>query len=1037
MKLPEFGVKRPVMTMMVFMAILVIGVVALIQLPIDLMPKIELPTMAVITQYRGASAEDVETLVTKVIESRVATVPHIKDVVSNSEEGVSAVTMRLEWGTNLDEIANDIRERMDFAKRFLPEDVEDPMLIKFDISMFPVLLLGATADESYSQLHRLIDKKLCDSLKRVSGVASTTIIGGEQREIHVNIDRQRLKAYHLSVNQIIGLLAAENLSQPAGNVKMGRISYVLRVPGEFNNVDEIKDVVVGNIKGTPIYLRDVAEVEDSFKDIDHRVRINRKKGLMVMIQKESDANTVNVADNITKALPELIKKLPSDINVFIAMDMSDFIKRSVNNLTETIAWALLFVILVVFFFLREIRGSIVVAVTIPFSLIIAFIFLFVGDYTINIMSLSAIAIAIGMVVDDAIVVYENTYRHRTVIGESRQEASIFGASEVGLAVTAATITNMAIFLPIFFVPGITGIIFKELALVIILCLGASLFAALTFTPMLSSRIMRTSRTPKVRKGVLKKIHSCSENLFERITGIYKNSLQWSLAHRKITLGLGFGIFILSLLMLRIVGTEFVPTMDRSEVMGNVELPIGTRVEATDKVMNQIEEIFEKEIPERELIFARCGISESGMGSMMGGMRSDTNTIMVGGTLVPKNKRKRTNEEISYLLGKEVSKIPGIKTVDFSSQEMTQMSAGGEKPVSVEIYGEDIGKTDDMALEIKELMENIQGITDVSISRVGGKPEFWVEVDRKKASALGLNMAQISNTLRTKFYGRTATRFREGGKEYNMFIRLKEADRQSLEDIYDTFVISPLGKQIPVKSIATIVEKTGPLSLERKGQERVVYVGGGLYKRPLGAVVKDLKRGLSEISIPEDIEIKIAGSAEEQAESFRYLFLALLLGIVLVYMVMAAQFESLLDPFIIMFSVPFAITGVIWALVITGETLNLVSYVGMIMLIGIAVKNAIVLVDYINILRARGISMKEAILTGGQNRLRPVLMTAFTTILALLPLALGRGEGSEIWSPLAVSVIGGLFVSTVITLIFVPTLYSLMEEKVKKNNKKAY
>ena len=445
MKLPEFGVKRPVMTMMVFLGILVIGIVALSQLPIDLMPKIEFPTMAVITQYRGASADDVETMVTKVIETRVATVSHIKEVTSTSEEGLSVVTMAFEWGTNLDEIANDIRQGIDFAKRYLPEDIEDPMLVKLDLSMFPVLLLGATADESYFQLHRLIDKNLCDPLKRVPGVASTTIMGGEQREIHVNLDRHRLEAYHLSVDQVTGLLATENIAQPVGNIKMGRISYVLRVPGEFRSVDEINDVVIGSSRGTPIYLRDVAEVDDSFKEVEHRVRINNNRGLLVMVQKEPDANTVNLANDIIKALPELTVTLPSDVNVFVAMDMSDFITRSVNNLAKTIGWALLFVILVVFVFLREIRGSFVVATTIPFSLIIAFIFLFLGDYTINIMSLSAIAIAIGMVVDDAIVVYENTHRHRIDLGEPRGEASIFGASEVGLAVTAATITSMAIF----------------------------------------------------------------------------------------------------------------------------------------------------------------------------------------------------------------------------------------------------------------------------------------------------------------------------------------------------------------------------------------------------------------------------------------------------------------------------------------------------------------------------------------------------------------------------------------------------------------
>ena len=1036
MNLPEFGVRRPVMTMMIFMAILIIGIVALTQLPIDLMPKIEMPTMSVITLYPGASAEDVEKLVTEVIESRVATVSHIKEVLSTSEENVSSIIMRFEWGTDLNEVADDVRQNLEFAKRYLPDDAEKPRLIKFNLSMMPVVILGATADESYSRLYYLIDDELCDPLKRLPGVASTVIMGGEEREIQVNLDHHRLEAYHLSVNQITSILAAENLTLSTGSIKVGRTEYSLRVPGEFNNPDQVRNVVVGNVNGVPVYLRDVAEVKDSFKDVDRRVRLDRKPGLLVMVQKQSGENTVKIANEIRKALPEISKKLPPDVKVSIAIDTSDFIKRSISSLATTIGWALLFVVLVVFLFLREIRGSFIVAVTIPFSLIIAFIFLYVGDYTINIVSLSAIAIAIGMVVDNAIVIYENIYRHRTEMFEHRREASVFGASEVGLAVAASTVTTVAIFFPIIFVPGITGTMFKELAFTVMIVLAASLFSALTLTPMLSSQVMRVPVSSGKKKGFLQKFHDYTERWFRGLENTYKNILQWALGHRKITVGIGLGVFIISLLMLRLVGTEFMPTMDQGEFMGTIELPVGTRVEATDEVMERIEEIIEKDVPEKELMFARCGISQTGMETMMG-RRADTNIIMVGGKLVPKKQRKRSEREIEYLLTKKVSAIPGIRTMDFSPQDTVQQLQGSsEKPVSVEVFGDDLEKTDEVALKIKNLMSKISGITDITISREKGKPELWVKVEREKASALGLNVAQIAGTLRTKFYGSTATKFREGGKEYDVFVRLREEDRKSLADIYNTFVTSPAGKQIPISSIATIVETRGPLVLERKNQERVVYVGGALYKRSLGSVVKDIKRGLSRLKIPDGVDVKIAGSAQDQAESFRYLLMALILGIVLIYMVMAAQFESLLDPFIIMFSVPFAITGVIWALFITGKTLNIISFIGMIMLVGIVVNNAIVLIDYTNILRARGISLREAILTSGGRRLRPILMTALTTIFALLPLALSRGEGSEMWSPLAISVIGGLLVSTIVTLILVPTLYSILEERIKKNNQRA-
>jgi len=1030
MRLPEFGVKRPVFTSVIFIALLLVGIMALKLLPIDLLPKMELPTMSIITFYRGASAEDVETKVTKVIESRVSTVPNVKEVTSISEENLSTVTVRFEWGTNLDEAANDVRQRLDLAARFLPEDADKPLLFRIDVAMMPVVLFGITAEESYPELYSIIDKRFCDPLKRIPGVAMTLIIGGLEREIQVNLDRQRLEAYHLSVPQVTAMLAAENLTLPAGNIKIGRTNYILRVPGEFRNVDEIKTVVVGNFRGIPIYLRDVAEVKDSFKEIDHRVRINRRQGLIVMVQKQSDANTVTVVNRIKKALPKLQRKLPPDVNIVWAYDSSEFILRSINNLASTIGWALLFVVLVVFFFLREIRGSFIIAITIPMSLICAFLFLYAGNYTINMMSLSAIAIALGMVVDNAIVIYENIYRHR-VEGESNREASIFGASEVGRAVMASTFTTMAIFFCIIFVKGITGIMFRELGLAVMIVMAASLFSALTLTPMLSSQFMKIPSPTEERRGLLRRFHDFSERWFTGLETQYRRLLTWALNHRRITVGVGLGVFLLSLGLLKVVGTEFMPKIDTGEFMGIIKLPVGTRIEVTDRVMARIEEIIEKEVPERKLIYARCGVSRTGIESVMG-QKSDTHIITVGGRLVPKNKRRRSDSDIGQALKQRIARIPGIQDIDFAVQSHpTQMLTGGLKPVTVEIYGYDIAKTDAFASSVKQMMETIPGLTDITISRERGKPELWVEVDRQKAASLGLNMAQIASTLRTKFYGQVATKYREAGEEYDTFVRLKDSDRQSIADLENAFITSPLGKQIPIGSIARIVKRHGPLTIERKNQERVVYVGANYYRRSLGAVVADLKKKLAKMTIPEGIDIQITGSAKEQVETFRYLGIALILGIILVYLVMAAQFESFIDPFVVLFSIPFAIVGVIWALLITGKTLNIFSFAGMIMLVGIVVNNAIVLVDYINIMRARGLGLREAILFTGPRRLRPVLMTAFTTIFALVPLALKTGEGSEFWSPLAISVIGGLLVSTLITLIFVPVMYSIFETRVKR------
>lgn len=1030
MKLPEFGVRRPVFTTMIFLGLVVLGVASLVQLPIDLLPKIELPTMTVVTIYPGASPEDIETKVTKVIEEQVSTTPSIKEVTSISEENISAVTIRFEWGTDMDEAAADVRQRLDIAERMLPEDVEKPMLIKMDPSMMPIIAFGVTAKESYPKLRHLIEKKFCDPLKRVPGVAMTLVIGGPEREIQIDVDRGRLEAYHLSISQITGILAAENLTLPAGNIKLGKLDYTIRVPGEFGGVEEIRDIVVGNFGGVPVYLKDVADVKDSFKRIDRKVRVNGEPGLIVMVQKQSGANTVEVARRVREALPELQRRLPPDVKIATIFDSSEFIVRSINNLLSTIGWALLFVMLVVFFFLREIRGSIIIATTIPVALICAFIFLFAGGYTINVMSLAAIAIALGMVVDNAIVIYENIYRHRTE-GESPREASIFGASEVGTAVMASTLTTVAIFFPIIFVKGITGILFKELGIAVMIVMAASLFTALTLTPMLSSQFMRLP-SAEGHRGIVRRFHDFSERWFRGLEVRYRKVLRWALDHRKATVAVGLGVFLLSLAMLKFVGTEFMPAADQGEVMGTVKLPVGTRVEETDKVMAKIEKILQEDVPEREMMFARCGVSETGMESMMG-QRSDTYIIRFGASLVPKNRRHRSDREIALALSERIRKIPGVVSVDFSGQdEMQAMMTGGLKPVTVEIYGYDIARTDSFAAEVKELMEGIPGLTDVTVSREKGRPEIWVEVDRRKAAALGLNMATIASTLRTKFYGQTATKYREAGEEYDIFVRLRDSDRITLDDIGDAFVTSPLGRQVRIRNIARIEERRGPVVIERKDQARVVYVGANYYGRSLGEVVADLKDGLVKMGIPDGIDVKIGGSAKEQAESFKWLGIALVAGILLVYMVMAAQFESFVDPFVILFSIPFAVTGVIWALLITGKTLNIISFVGMIMLVGIVVNNAIVLVDYINIMRARGFGLREAILVTGPRRLRPVLMTAFTTIFALLPLALRTGEGSELWSPLAVSVMGGLLVSTLVTLVFVPVMYSIFEARVKRH-----
>jgi len=1037
MRLPEFSVNRPVTTVMVFFAVVILGVAALVLLPIDFMPKIEIPSLGVVTTYEGASAEDIETKITKVLENNLSSIPNIKEVTSTSDENFSVINLSFEWGTNLEESANDVRQALDLAQQLLPDDAERPILIKFDLSMMPILFFGITAEESYPELRDIVDEQFADPLKRLPGVAMTLILGGLTREIQVEVDKQRLEAYGLSIDRLVGTLAAENITQPAGNLKVGLTDYILRVPGEFRKVEEIGNVVIGqSSRGSPIHLREVAEVKDSFKDIDRRVRIDRRQGLLVLLQKQSGANTVTVADRVKKALPGIEAGLPGDVKVTTVMDSSDFIKRSIRNLTETLLFALLFVLIVVWLFLREFRGSFIIGLTIPFSLIVAFVVIYILGYTINVMSLSALVIAMGMVVDDAIVVYENIYRHRDKEGESKREASIFGTSEVGVAVMAATFTLMAIFFPVMFVPGITGIMFKELSLAIIIVLGASLFSSFTLTPMLASRMIHVSSTGDDGRSVLTRLKRTSERVFLALESGYKSVLHWSLGHRRTVIISAALLFIGSLLVATQIGTEFMPAMDQGEINGYVELPTGTRIEKTDQVMDRVEALMENGIPEAEVIYARSGQSESAMAAFMG-RRSDVSSMQVGAHLVPKKQRSRSDADITYDLRRQIEEIPGVKTIDFTQGDFMQtMMSGGGKPVQVEIYGDDIAATDSVALKVKEILDKVPGLTDVTISRQSGKPELWLEVDREKAASLGLNMSQISSAVRTQFYGKTATLYREAGDEYDTFVRLRQEDRSSLEDVLNAVVMAPSGQLIPVRNFATIRQELGPLTIERKDQIRVVNVGGGLYKRSLGEVVGDIRGGLKQMRVPEGVSWEIGGSAKDQAESFKYLALAFILGVILVYMIMAAQFESLLDPLIIMFSVPFGVVGVIWALLVTGKTFNIISIVGMVMLVGIVVKNAIVLVDYINIMRSRGLGIREAIEISGPRRLRPILMTAMTTMLGLLPMAVRTGEGAEVWSPLAVAVIGGLLVSTLVSLVLVPVVYSLFEERVRRERSSA-
>ncbi|MDD5018812.1 MAG: efflux RND transporter permease subunit [Candidatus Omnitrophica bacterium] len=1038
MSLPEFGVKKPVSNLMIFSAIVILAFYSLTRIGIDIMPEIEPPIISVIAAYPGANPQDVEIKVTEPLENQLATTPGLEKITSRSMEGASVISLKFKWGTNLDEASNDIRDRIEQAKRLLPDipdEMDNPFLYKFNTANIPIVFFGITANQTYPELYDLIDNSVGDALRQLPGVGTVNLFGGLQRQINVWIGRERLEGYGFSILDIQDALSKENVTQPVGNIKMGLTDYLLRLPGEFATPDEINSVILGKSGGKIVYLKEVARIEDGFKEVTMVVRINRNPGLLMQVQKQTGTNTVEVAERVKKKIAELEKTLPSDVKMQIIFDTSEDIINSVNTLASSVWVAVILVIFVVWFFLRQATPSMIIVLTIPFSLLITFIYLFLSGKTINTISLSSVAIASGMVVDNAIVVVDNIHR-RLEKGNRAQEAAVFGANEMFLAIAASTMTTVVVFLPMLFITGVVGIMFGELAIIVIVTLLASLFTAVTFSPMLCAKLLRigpASQKTRSAQGFFARFYDFSEKIFTSWENFYALTLGRCLRHRKFTL-IGFSVvFACSLLLMPFIGNEFIPEEDSGDVRVTVELPIGTRVEESDKVAKRIEEIFVSEVPERRFLFVRSG-QMAGMGRTSG-QSSGSHVIFGGAKLVSKTERKRSVKEVGQIVRERISRIPGVLKVDITTgNPLGQMITGtGGKSIQVEVIGHSFEETDTVANQLKELMEKVPGAVDVSISRELKRPELIVKVDREKIGALGLDMNTVSESIKTYIEGSVATKYREKGETYDIYVRLEESGRTKIEDVENLSITSPYsGKQIRLSNIAEISEAVGPVEIERQNRERVVRVSCNTFKRSSGKVIEDIKKEMQKMVLPADIYINFGGEAEEQTKAFRDLALLLVLGIILVYMVMAAQFESLLDPFIVMFAVPFTFTGVILGLLATHNTLNVISFLGIVMLMGIVVNNAIVLISYINILRARGYALYDAITQSGKDRLRPVLMTTITTLVGLLPLAMSRGEGSETWQPLGVTMLGGLLVSTFITMLFVPTLYAVFEKRLKKN-----
>lgn len=1026
MSIYSTSVNRPVTTILIFVGLMVMGLYSLTQLPVDLYPEIELPFVGVVTTYPGTSASDIETNITRPVEDALNSVANLKEMTSTSSDGLSVIFMNFEYGTNLDEATNDIRSNLSFIENYLPEDSEKPTVMKFNSSMMPIIFYAITAQESYRGLEKILDEKIVNPLNRIEGVGSVSLAGVPGRKVYIDVDPRKMEAYHLTIEQIGGVLAAENMNMPAGYIEMGQTDYPLRIQGEFPESEIIKDIVVSSYNGNNVYLKDVAVVRDTIRETKLDTRVNGRQGMTMFVQKQSGGNTVKVTKEIEKALLTLEKDLPSDVKIEKMFDSATFIKDSVNNLTETLLYAGIFVILVVLFFLGRWRATLIIIVTIPISLVVAFIYLFITGESVNIISLTSLSIAIGMVVDDAIVVLENITKH-VERGSRPREAAIYATNEVWLAVIVSTLTVVAVFFPLTFVTGLTGVLFKQLGMLVTITILTSVVAAITLTPTMSALLLKWY---PIRKDAPFWTYDGSiRKWLDSFDGFYGRTIHWVLHHKRFTVIAAILVFAGSMLLFTVIDTEFFPQADQSQITMTVELQTGTRVDETMKTTDKIDKILQAKYPEIELLSSSTGVDdEGGFTSMFGA--GGTHVITYTLSLVDPEDREKDVTTIAEEMRVDLAGIPEI--IDYSVSTSEDMGSFGGNTVDVEIYGYNISETNIVAEEIAARIRKLPGAKDVTISRDKSKPELQIILDQNKMITNGLNTATVSMAIRNRVGGMTATRLRQAGDEYDVVVRFEEKARQTLTDIENIGITNPAGQVIRLAEIAQIKEYWAPPSIQRQRRERIVMVSFTPYKESLTVLQTEIQKIIDETSIPYGVMVQISGAIEEQMEAFMDIAFLIMVSLILVYLVMASQFESLKMPLIIMIAIPFAFSGVAIALFLTSTTLSVISAIGAVMLIGIVVKNSIVLVDFINLMRERGRELYEAVEISGRSRLRPVLMTSATTILGMLPLALSTGSGSELWKPMGIAVIGGLVFSTLVTLVVVPVIYVLFARKGERN-----
>ncbi|MCQ2222585.1 MAG: efflux RND transporter permease subunit [Bacteroidaceae bacterium] len=1035
MTLYEGAVKRPIMTSLCFVAIMIFGVFSLVKLPIDLMPDIDTNTIMVMTYYNGASANDIENNVTRPLENTLNSVEHLKHVTSQSRENISVITLQFEFGYDIDVLTNNVRDKLDMVSSALPDEAQTPILFKFSTDMIPIMMLSVEANESQQALYKILDEVVANPLARIDGVGTVSIAGAPEREINIYMDPQKMEAYHLSPAQVSAAISAENRNITNGTIDVGNQTFTVRVEGEFTDPMQMREVVVGSMGGRNIYLKDVARIVDNLEERSQRTFTNGTQGAMIVVQKQSGANSVAISDAVLAKLPELQKNLPSDVKLGIINNTSDNIKQTIGSLEETIAYAMIFVALVVFIFLGRWRATVIIVITIPMSLVASFIYLYASDSSFNMISLSCLSIAIGNVVDDAIVVLENVTTH-IERGSAPKQAAMHATQEVAISVIASTLTMIAVFFPLTMVPGMAGVLFKQLGWMMCIIMTISTISALTFTPMLCSQMLKLK---KKQSTFFKKVYTPIAGALDKLDGWYERRIYWAVRHRWTVILACVLFFVSSIVAVKIFGieSEFFPTNDSARVGVSIELPIGTRVEKAEAVAKQLTNLWMERYG-KDLMRCNFTVGQAGDSNAFASLQnSGSHIISFNITLVPSNERDKGLAAICDEMRADLKKMPELAKYQVNLGGSQGGGMGGQSMASFEIYGYDMDATRAVADSLAQRLRGTEMISQVNISRSDFQPEIVINFDREKLASQNLGLSTAASYVRNIIFGSMMSYFREDGEEYNIKVRFDPDKRTSIEDLENAVIPNGLGNNIRIRDIATIEESAIPPTIERKDRQRYIAVNAIMADGyALSEGVEFGRSQFEKLDIPAGITVQVAGSYEDQQESNRDLGQLGIIIILLVFVVMAAQFESLTYPFIIMLSVPFAFAGIIYALIITGTNMNIMSMLGGIMLIGIVVKNGIVLIDYTNLLRERGYGLIYAAQAAARSRLRPILMTTLTTILGMTPMALSTGVGAEMWHPMAISIIGGLMISTILTLIYVPSMFCIFGGVgIKRNRRK--